>query len=93
MLHQAEKDISGKADQDPPADEPGSSFPKQTDDQWENDDSGKNEVEDEEEIPGISMFKKGREDHGAIGGEKIENDMADKNGEADPVITPEVGAL
>jgi hypothetical protein len=39
------------------------------------------------------MFKKGRKDHGAIGREKIEEDMADKNGEADPIITPEIGAL
>jgi hypothetical protein len=39
------------------------------------------------------MFKKGRKDHRAIGGEKIEEDVAGKNGKADLVITPEVGAL
>ncbi len=39
------------------------------------------------------MFKKGRKDHRAIGGKKIEKDMTDKNREPDLVITPEVGTL
>src|SRR5512143_887655 len=92
MLHPAEKDIGCKADEGPTADQPRPSFPKETDDQRKKDDRGKKEVDDEDEVPGVSMFKKGGKDSGTIRGKKVEHDMADKNGETDLVITPEVGA-
>jgi hypothetical protein len=68
-----------------------SSFsPKKTNKPRNHEGSGKDQINDEKEVPGITMFKKRRKNHRPVGCEKIEQDMAHENKETDLVITPEV---
>jgi len=59
VLNPTEQDVKEKADEGPPADPTGLFLPKKTGYQWEKDDSREDQVDDEDEVPGISMFKKG----------------------------------
>ena len=59
MLHPAKKYIKGKADKGSLADAFGLPLPKKTGEPWKNDDSREDQVNDEDEVPGVAMFKKG----------------------------------
>jgi hypothetical protein len=72
VLDPAKKDVDGKAYQGSAADPSGLSFPEKAGNKREKDDTREDEVDNENEIPCIPVFKERRKDHRAIGGEKIE---------------------
>lgn len=90
MLDPAKKDVNCKADNGSTAGPLSLIFPENADQQWEKDDSRKDQIDDKDEVPGKPMLKKRRKDHRTIGGKKIEDDVADQNRETDFIITPEV---
>ena len=91
MLDPAKKDVKRNAYQGSAVDPPGPSFPKKADQQWENYYPREDQVNDVDEVPGKPMLKKRGKNHRPIRSEKIECDMADKNGETDFIKPPEVG--
>jgi len=77
VLNPAEKDVKGESNQRAAADPLGFSFPKKANQQRGKNDPRKNQVDDKDNIPCKSAFKEGGKDHCAIGGEKVQDDMAD----------------
>ncbi len=91
MLAPAEKYIDCEADQRAAAEPLRSPSPDKTYQPGEHDDSGKDQVDNEDEVPGISMLEERGKDHRSVGGEKIEKDVAHERCKTDFVKTPEVG--
>jgi hypothetical protein len=93
VLDPAKEDVKGKAYQGPTADPLDPPLPEKARDKREKDDSRENEVDNEDQIPCKPMSKERRKDHRAIGGEKIEQNVANQNKNTDLIKTPEVRAL
>jgi len=91
VLNPAKKDIKRNTNQRSTADPLGFLFQEETDQKWKKNQSGEDQVNDEEEVPGEPMLKKGRKYHRPIRCEKIEDDMTDQNRETDLIKIPEVG--
>ena len=58
MLNPAKEDVSRKANEGPPADPLSVSLPEKADHQREKDDSGEDQVNNKDKIPGKTMLKK-----------------------------------
>jgi hypothetical protein len=58
VLRPAKKNVKDKADEGSAADPPGLSIPQDTGQQREKDDSGENQVNNKDKIPGKPMSKK-----------------------------------
>jgi hypothetical protein len=58
VLDPAKKDVNGKAYQGSPADPLGHPFPEKAGDEREKDDTREEEVDNEDQIPGKTVFKK-----------------------------------
>jgi hypothetical protein len=91
VLYPGKKDVKRNSYQGPAADPRGFLSKEKTNQQWKNDDSGEDEIDDEDEIPGEPVLGEGRENHRPIRGEKIEDDVTDENRETDLIKTPEIG--
>ncbi len=57
---------------------------------WDKEDPGEDEINDEDKVPGVPMFKEGGENHRPIRGEKIEQDETDKDRKTYFIKAPEV---
>ena len=79
VLDPAKKDVNRKAYQGSATDPFGLPFPEKAGEEGEEDKAREDEVDNEDQIPGKPMFKKGRKNHGAIRGEKIEQNVTDQN--------------
>ena len=93
MLCPTKKDVEYETDQGTTADPLSFILPKNTDHQWEKNNSRENQIDNKNEIPGKSMFKERRKDHRPIRGQEIEDDVTDQNQKADFIKTPKGGAL
>jgi hypothetical protein len=58
VLDPTKKDVESETDQGTTADPLSLLLPKNTDSQWEKNDSGEDQIDDKNEIPGKSMLKK-----------------------------------
>lgn len=93
MSDPAKKDVNDKAYDGSTGDPFCLPFPENANYQWEKDNPREDQIDDKDEIPGKSMLEKRRKNHCPIGGEKVEDDMADQNKKTDFIKTPEVTPL
>jgi hypothetical protein len=91
MLDPAKKDVKRNAYQGSTADPLGFPFQEDTDQKWKKNDSGEDQVNDEDEVPGKPILKKRGKNHRPIRCEKVEYDVTDQNRETDFIKPPEVG--
>jgi hypothetical protein len=90
VLDPAKKDIDGKAHQGSAADPSGLPFPQKAGDEREEDNAREDEVDNENEIPCVAVFKERRKNHRAIRGEKIQQNVTNQNKKTNLIKTPEV---
>lgn len=64
------------------------SLQKKAKNPWEKEDSRKNGVDNEHEIPRKMIHKERGKDHGSIGGKEIEDNMTDQNQKTDLIEIP-----
>jgi hypothetical protein len=69
MLDPTKKDVEGETDQGTTADPSNFILPKDTDHQWEKNNSREDQIDDKNEIPGKPMFRERRQDHRPIRGQ------------------------
>ena len=90
MLDPGKKDVNSKAYQRSTADPSGLSFPQKAGDEREEDNAREDEVDNENEIPCIPVFKERRKNHRAIRSEQIQQNVTNQNKKTDLIKTPEV---
>jgi hypothetical protein len=72
MLNPAKKNVNGKAYQGSAANPSGPPLPEKAGEEGKEDKAGEDEVDNEDQIPCIPMFKERRKDHRAIRSEEVE---------------------
>ena len=93
VLDPTEKDISVETYDTPTANPFCFLLPEKAEQERKKNNSRKDQVNDEDKIPGEPVFIEGGKNHGPIGCQEIENDMTDQDRKTDLIKTPEAGTL